>query len=201
MFLVLSLPRLARSPLWKVILPWSVSFQSDQVLPPTLCLAAEILWLAEGRRGQGRTSAFGSSGGWNQIKWWQNRTLISLTSHWTKSEDGNRWCEYLYNELLFLAKNAQNVELSHSEDERWKERIRDERHCTARHGRVGSGGLCWVNNMASLGYIRIFCDQRVGRVSSPSFLGVATERGELQHHPNALCAGCTAGWAASREGL
>lgn len=156
-------------------------FQSEQVLPPALCLAARMLWQGEGRSGLGRTSSLGSSRGPNRTKWWQNCTLISFTSHWTRPEDGNRCVD---TSLMSLAKNARDVELNHLEDERWKDRIRNEREiaeqCTAEWGLRA----LLIHNMASLSYIRILWPE-LDRILHLAFWE-QQKREEMQHDPSVV---------------
>lgn len=115
-----------------------------------------MLWQGEGRSGLGRTSPLGSSRGPHPTKWWQNCALICLTSHWTRPGDGNRCVD---TSLMSLARNARDVELNHSGDERWKERIRDEREIAQRGTAEWGLRALLIHNMASLSYIRIFCGQ------------------------------------------
>lgn len=96
--------------------------------------------LARGRKEwAGRISPYGSSRGPNQTKWLPNCTLISLTGHWTRPEDGNRCVD---TPVISLAKNAQDLEPNHWENERWKERKRDEREIAQRGMAVGAERLC-----------------------------------------------------------
>lgn len=124
--------------------------------------------LARGRKEwAGRISPYGSSRGPNQTKWLPNCTLISLTGHWTRPEDGNRCVD---TPVISLAKNAQDLEPNHWKWEMKRKKKRWERNCTARHGSGGWKALLF-HNVPSLSYIRIFLVTRVGRILHPPFWG------------------------------
>lgn len=129
--------RWARAALWKVLLPCRVKLSHSRsfLQPLPDCQNA----LARGRKEwAGQDLPFGQQQGPKS-----NSMMAKLHlnfPYWTRPEDGNRCGDPF---LISLAKNAQDVELNHWENERWKERIRDEREITRPATAVGAEGLCW----------------------------------------------------------